>query len=181
MAKEDSSEGQRRRPDVLASMTSCSCSQRSCPPSFHLVASCRHIEALSRFQHREVRRSAEFHLTSGLVPPGETRRTPPRNKFKKKPPPPQHLCRPYESISLGDVLTWNQITATKCGKSNAYPAESLPRDGHAGNQACYKKLNAKANVAIQKVLTCSNNGMNHFLGIPNGLFMGPTSLLLQGA
>lgn len=173
MAEEDSSEGQRRRPDVLASMASCS--QRSCLPSFHLVASRRHIEALSRFQRWEENQQ------NCISPVALCRQAPPRNKFKKKPPPPQHLCRPYESISLGDVLTWNQITATKCGKSNAYPAESLPRDGHTGNQACYKKLNAKANVAIQKVLTCSNNGMNHFLGIPNGLFMGPTSLLLQGA
>lgn len=38
-----------------------------------------------------------------------------------------------------------------------------------------------ANVAVQEVLACSNNGMNHFLAILRGLFMGPASLVLQGA
>lgn len=45
----------------------------------------------------------------------------------------------------------------------------------------YRENRISANVAIQRVLTCSNNGMNHFLAILKGLFMGLMSLVLQGA
>lgn len=45
----------------------------------------------------------------------------------------------------------------------------------------YQENRTSANVAIQKVLTCSNNGMNHFLAILKGLLMGLMSLVLQAA